>query len=468
MNAHVLLRATFAAISLAASVAFSQQVQTPRFAILNLSSGVYLQMDVQGLSGSEEPRIDTIRIRVKKDASLQDGGLMMASASLMVFWETVPLTVKGDEAITSAQVIQKIELPVLHSCSTCVDTLRALRVDTISYATYTSSALHRQIEPPHVNDQSLTPRILCMVDYAIPLCRTEQEGCRAELVQQFVKAWKAKAFAAIIEPSPINAFVYVSPWSQTTGKEEIPGIVAALPGNASNWIHVSRVQFATRSILKPPQEATPGSDVRLLPVWAIPDGAVRYVYNRSASPDLKILEGGDHRIVGSLLKIGNTLEASRKARPRGCLPPIVDTTLGKSSWLVLADSATEYSVESALLPTDFPFGSGRASAWRISGDTVWLDHSTTIPLPDLLAAAQAPSHATTKSVFGRCHLVRMQDGLALELDRAAEIRTVSADGRILSGWTRHPGGRSALPKVQGAAYVQVRAADLATTVPVLR
>ena len=467
MNACSLLRSTLLSTCLVASMAASQ-IQTPQFAILNLPSGTYLQMDVQGLSGTEEPRIDTIQIRLKKETTLSDGGLQQAKASLMVFWSKVPLTVNAPEAITSAQVIKKIELPAVPSCPTCDDTLKALRVDTISFAMYTSSALQRQFDPPHVDDISLTPRDYCVILYGLPACRTEKDGCKAELVQRFVNAWKAKAFAAILEPSATATFVYASPWSRTTGKEEIPGVATSRPGNASNWIDVSRAQFATRSILKPPQTPAPGQELTLLPMWSIPDGAVRYVYNRSASPDEKILEDGDHRVFGSLLKIGSTLDASRQARPRGCLPPIVDTSLGSSSWLVLADSASESALESALLPTDFPFGPDRESAWRISGDTVWLDGATTIRLPDLLAAAHVSSHATAAGAFERCRLVRTPDGIALDLDRASEVRAIAADGRILSAWARHPAGRTALSASRGVAFVQIRAAGLATTIPVLR
>lgn len=467
MNASHLFRSTLAAVGLAVSAA-SSQIQTPQFAILNLPSGVYLQMDVQGLSGTEEPRIDTIRIRFKNETASSDDDLLQARASLMVFWSKVPLTVTSAEAITSAQVIRKIELPHLSSCSTCTDTLRALRVDTISIATYTSSALRRQIDPPHVNDISLTPRIRCLIDYFIPRCSAEPDGCKAELVQQFVNTWKTKAFAAILYPTTVATLVYTSPWTRTTGKEDVPGVVAALPGNASNWIDVSREHFATRSILKPTQEPVPGQELTLLPMWSIPNGAVRYVYNRSASPELKILENDDLRVIEGILKIGRTIEASRSARPRGCLPPIVDTALGSSSWLVLADTASESALENALVPTGSPFGPWRASAWRISGDTVWLDHSTTIPLPDLLAAAQASSHATAVSASGRCRLVRTADGIALDLDRAAEVRTVAADGRILSAWSPRPAGRSALSASRGVAFVQIRATGLATTIPVLR
>jgi len=452
-----------------ASVAPEAQIQKPSFAILNLPSGVYLQMDVTGLSGSEEPVVDTARVILRDSTDNSDDGLFQVKATLMVMWSKVPLTVSSETKITEAQILRKLEFPIHSSCPTCNDTVRALRVDTIAFATPSSSVLWRQIAPPHINSLSLLPRMWCMIDYDAPFCNREKGGCRDMLVQQFIEAWKTKSYAAILEPSPIMTYVYVSPWSQTTGTEEqIAGIATASAGNAGNWIDVTRARLATRSVLKQPLAATSGTVPTILPLWNIPTGAVRYVYDRTASPEAKILETGDHRTVGSLLKIGSTMEVSRRARPRSCQPPLTDTTMGASSWLVLADSGSENALEQALTPTDVPFGPERSTAWRISGDTVWLDATTTIPLADLLAAAQAPAGVARHPASAGCRLSRTTEGFALELDTPAEVRIVSPGGQILSGWTLLPAGKHALPPTAGIAFAQVRAEGLRATLPLVR
>ena len=305
--------------------------------------------------------------------------------------------------------------------------------------------------------------------YAAPACEGEKGGCRDFYAQKFVEMWKTNPYAVILEPSPIMTLQYVSPWSQTTGKEDYAGIATPMVGNRGNWIDVTRVRMATRRILKQPPSTTREPALTVMPVWNIPTGAVRYVYNRTASPELKILENDDRRVFDSLLKIGKTLEVSREARPRGCVPPLPDTTMESSSWLVLADSASGDAIERAMIPNNIPFGSERTSAWKISGDTVWLDRDNTpIPLADLLAMAQAPAGVRADGISDGIRLARAGDGFALVLDREAEARIVGTDGRILSDWTRMEPGRHALPRTpEGVAFAQVRAVGIRATLPIV-
>jgi hypothetical protein len=470
MSPQQFLRVILVTVVLLAMAAPAQMLQKPTFAILNLPSGVYLQMDVTGLSGSEEPFIDTVHVLMRDGTTSSDDGLMQAKAALMVIWGKAAPATPSETTITEAQIVRKLDIPYRSSCTNCTDTLRALRVDTISIASYSSSAVVRQIAPPHVNAQSLTPRNHCLVKYALPACMGEEDGCRDQLVQEFVQKWKAKSYAAILEPSPIRTLVYVSPWSQTTGKEDFAGIATPLIGNRDNWIGVARSRLATDKILKQPTGPAPNaSAVALLPVWNIPTGAVRYIYNRTASPELKILEDTDRRVIGNLLKIGKTLDVSRNARPNGCLAPVPDTTMALSSWLVLADSASEGAIEQAMTPNSFPFGSPRSSAWKIAGDTVWLDGSTTIPLADLLAAAQGTTGVRPNARVAGFRLARTGDGFVLALDRDAEVRVTGASGQILSDWTPARAGRHALPTTAaGIAFAQVRAVGIRATFPLVR
>lgn len=469
MNPQQFLRAILVTILLLAMRAPAQMLQKPTFAILNLPSGVYLQMDVTGLSGSEEPFIDTVRVLLRDGITSSDDGLMQAKAAVMVVWGKAAPATPFETKITEAQIIRKLNIPYRSSCTNCTDTLRALRVDTISITSYSSSALVRQFAPPHVNALTLTPRNHCMVKYALPACMGEKDGCREQLVQEFVQKWKAKSYAAILEPSPIMTFVYVSPWSQTTGKEDFAGITTPMIGNRDNWIDVTRSRLATTKILKQPTAPAPNaSALALLPVWNIPTGAVRYIYNRTASPELKILEDTERRVFGNLLKIGKTLDVSRNARPNGCLAPFPDTTMASSSWLVIADSASEGAIEQAMIPNSIPFGSPRSSAWKIAGDTVWLDASTTIPLADLLAAAQGTTGVQPNVRATGFRLARTNEGFVLALDRDAEVRVTGANGQILSDWTPARAGRHALPTTAaGIAFVQVRAVGIRATFPLV-
>lgn len=470
MNPRQFLRSMLLSVGLLALGAHAQMLQKPTFAILNLPSGVYLQMDVTGLSGSEEPVIDTVRVLMRDGITGSDDGLKQAKASLMVFWGKVAPAKPFETKITEAQIIRKLEIPYRSSCDKCTDTIRALRVDTISIASYASSALTRQIDPPHVNSLSLTPRNYCLVKYAAPTCLGEKDGCRDFYARQFVEMWKAKPYANILEPSPIRTLQYVTPWSQTTGTEDYAGIATPMAGNRGNWIDVLRTRLATVKLLKQPPATAREPAPTDLPVWNIPTGAVRYIYNRTASPDLKILENDERRIFGDLLKIGKTLEVSREARPTGCVPPVRDTTMGLFSWLVLSDSLTEGAIERAMILNNIPFGSTRTSAWKISGDTVWLDDgSTTIPLADLLALAQGTTGVHAGTTPDGIRLVRATDGFALVLDRAAEARIVGTNGRILSDWTRMEPGRHMLPRTAGGiAFAQIRADGLRTTLPIVR
>lgn len=468
MIPHRIVRTALALVPLVAICATAQTAQ-PKFTVLNTASGIFLQMDVVGLSGSVEPRIDTIRVGMRDEVGYWDNGLAQVSAILQVTWSTIPLSVVGEAKITDAQITKRIEIPVRSTCPTCKDTVRAIKVDTIEYGTPITSAILRQVQPRHVNELSLTPRIHCVYDYMIPACDPGTDGCRRMLIQRFVDAWKAKAYAAIIEPAQIMTFVYVSPWSQTKGTEDFAGVVVPNAHNAANWIDVSRARFATRDIVKQPPFANPEPGITMLPVWNIPTGSVRYIYNRTASPELKILETSDHRTFGNLLKIGSTLEVSRIAKPRGCLAPIVDTTMGKSSWLVLADSASEGALEAALTPTEYPFGSERTSAWKISGDTVWLDQQTTIKLADLLAEARGGTRASRSAHVAPIRLEMTATGVALDLESEGSARIVGTDGRILSGWTSLPAGRSALDLPGNRlSIVQVRVGKSLETHPVVR
>jgi hypothetical protein len=320
-----------------------------------------------------------------------------------------------------------------------------------------------------VNALSLTPRRFCLIKYALPACEGEKGGCRDFYAQKFVEAWKTKSFAAILEPSPITTLQYVSPWSQTSGDEDYSGIATPMVGNRHNWIDVTRVRMATRRFLKQPPATTREPALTVMPVWNIPTGAVRYVYNRTASPELKIREDDDRRVFDSILKIGKTIDVSRDARPNGCAPLVPDTTMESSSWLVLADSASGDAIERAMIPNNIPFGSERTSAWKISGDTVWLDRDATpIPLADLLAMAQNPTSVRDGGISDGIRLARDGDGFALVLDREAEARIVGTDGRILSDWTRMRPGRHALPRTpEGVAFAQVRAVGIRATLPIV-
>jgi hypothetical protein len=266
-----------------------------------------------------------------------------------------------------------------------------------------------------------------------------------------------------------ESLVAVSPWTQTTGAEDFPEVVAPLGGNAHNWIDRAVVPLALDSLVTggvPPINC--GNGVCFYPPPTsvdLPIGPVRYVYQQPTDPFRGIAEGTDELFqVDSVMKVGPGLLLSGFVQRR-CGVPLVDSELSQESrWLVASDGSTADSLEASFrLPGFCEFS--RPGAWPLRDGRVEIAHGIWISLQELLpttAIGLRPGKSAEPS------LVRAGVALELELPAPAVVRAVDLSGREVLPAVEFASGRHALhlPASRSLMFVQVRIGMSTTTLPV--
>jgi len=433
----------------------------PHFAILNLPDSTYLQMEIDSLTDNRVPQIDSVKVEYS-GAVTDVNGLGVAVANLRVWWSFQWVTATTP-ALRVVQITQG--LPESKNAPLSGTTkVRALRVDTIYSWESGYQGPVKTARPAHVHHSS-SVHFMCTIDY---MCLAEDSTQRRNrLVSDFVATWKRSRFGAVLNPLVFMPFVYVSPWSQTTGKEDLTGIAVPMAGNRANWIDVRTQKLAVERNLLATESV--GSTIA---VYDIPTGFVRYVYNRIQSPELEVVEDGGSRRIDSLLKIGRTLSIQGSSRPYECDIPQIDSTMDDNSWLVLATSSEDSDVAKSLAPAIRACGMiGRTSAWKASGDTVWLE-GVPFSITELVALARSTSVAP-RAVRGEGIAARAMssaNGISLDLPASATVAITNLSGQILSTSRIFGAGRHEIPlnATRGMVLVRVAQGDLYTTISVLR
>jgi len=434
----------------------------PRFAILNLPDSTYLQMEVDDLSGTEVPKIDSVKVEYSGQI-VEANSLALATANLRVWWSFRQVAA-ATPAVRVAQITRALpeskNAPAWGSSS-----VRALRIETLfcNQSGWTESV--KVVAPPHVHNTGVAQRMMCARDY---MCIAEDSiQRRNRLVSEFAAAWKTARFGAILDPSQILTLVYVSPWNQTSGMEDLSGIVAPMAGDRANWIDVRTQRFDVRAIL-PTMESIKAPAA----VYDLPTGFVRYIYNRIASPELKILETSEAKQVDSVLKIGPTLRVEGSSRPYECDLPQIDSTMDDNSWLVLASSGDDTDVRKSMAPAIRGCGLiGRTSAWKVVGDTVWLEF-TPFRIDELVALVQSTSVSPRPAGSGlsTARVSGTERGVSIDLPAPADVSITNLAGREVASSRRLAAGRHELSigSTRGVVLVRIGGSGQAKTISVVR
>lgn len=315
---------------------------------------------------------------------------------------------------------------------------------------------------PHVDNSRTGPRILRDV---MTSCVAEEDSLRRRLaIEDFLAEWAARPARMILEPTWVMTLVATSPWTRTTGREDLPGIAAPLPGNRGNWLDLQAQMFLPRLLAKDAQPiaASAGADVVATTLYTLPTGLARYVYNRSADPRLWSLETDDPRWIDSVVKVGRTFEVYGSTRDLDEGLPWIDSLMGRNSWLVLASSPAVEAVDSAMRPTwELCQSRSRVRAWKIQDSLVWLDPKNSIPLAELLSMVRLASTSATPDTRNRsdlAHVSRDAHGVTIDLSRKASVRVVTPSGRIVLGGAALDAGRHRIEteSTRGILLVQIR------------
>jgi hypothetical protein len=185
-------------------------------------------------------------------------------------------------------------------------------------------------------------------------------------------------------------------------------------------------------------------------------GPAQYVYNRTNTPNMKILEDQGIRVVSdTLVKFGKSLYLQRSST-RGCGFPTNDSLAGRDSWFVVPDSTgSADAIEQALLPVMCGL---RNSAWRMSGDTVWLGKTKwPILLQDLLGTSSIQDKLLGSALGETPKLV----GARLELPWNATVVARDLSGRRLGASSALSAGSHELNLAghRGAFALEIRSQD---------
>ncbi|MCB9496225.1 MAG: hypothetical protein H6686_04985 [Fibrobacteria bacterium] len=453
----LLLAASFVGL---AGVARALPVQV-KFAILNLPDSSYLQMEVSGLDGTREPRIDSIVVRTNGKLS-DDPGPILAHANMDVHWSLVPSASLTSMEVRTAQIIQGIPHAPVPICKSCTDSTHSLVVDSLVSRPPRPDADSLFLDVPHVDNSRTLPVSLVVSDAS---CLFVEDSVRRRmLVEDFQDQWARHRMALeIAGTEPAETFAPVPYWRTTSGREDHHGFVLPWESNRGNWIHVEALPMGLVGTWKSGTSAPGGpNEIQIVDdYWEVPTGAASYVYDRTVNPDLKIQETTTRRQIDTLLKIGSTLRLDGTFRADADGNPFVDSLFQKDRWLILADSSNTEAILASLAPIhDYCMGRDRRLAWRITGDTVWLDPSTPIHRQTLLALVAPPSAVPDRArgfAAPAASLFRTPSGMSIRLEEPSSIRTISAHGRILSPWEPFPEGRHHLGSLARppAAFVQV-------------
>lgn len=450
----------------------SLALETPRFAILNLPDSTYLQMEVDAVPDSHLPGIDSVKLSTNGSLDTE-GGLVRRVGTLQVWWSFQALKEPLPSART-AQITRALPIPPDPSNSLLKST-HSLRIDAIEVNALGSASPERVTKIPHVDNSQTAPRII--KDVMASCVFLEDSVRRRTAIENFTAEWTQNSFRAILEPTWIMTLVAVSPWTRTTGLENLPGIAAPLPGNRGNWLDLqtqlfrpTRVGLDTKAVASRPALDIVVSNFE----YTLPTGWARYVYNRSADPWLKILETGSPRWVDSVVKIGPTLTVEGSTRDLDEGLPFVDSLMGKNSWLVLARSGATESVDSAMRPLDgLCQWRSRVRAWKMKDSLVWLNERDSIPLAQLMSLVQVgvtgiDSKADQPRSLARVY--RESGALSIDLSHSAAVRVLTPEGRAILPDASLEAGRHTLAtaSTRGLLLVQVRRGSTVETHRVIR
>lgn len=404
------------------------------FAVINTPDADYLQTEFSGLPAGMGVRIDSVAIQAL-DSSY--GGLR---ANLEVHWRWAQ---SGRDTIYPAARRMQF-LKELKFAETSGSTIVGWR-STLSLDTVWACQSGRCVIAP-------TPRLVRNYSRMLLDCMA---ACLArdssDIVNDIRARIGASGVALGLRPLQASVFPIRTAWIQTNGDEDIPTLCAKFPGNISNWISqdVFRFEVAPIAYTSASKPNIPRSlDYKTGPAW--------YAYNRTANPNLKILEDLDVRVVNdTLVKFGKSryLQGSNKTR---CGVGINDSLAGRDSWLVVPDSTgSAESIEQAMF---LGFCQARNSAWRMTGDTVWLGNGQwPILVQELLSTSGIrKENARSMSIDG---LALVGSRLELPWDASVAVRDLS--GRRLARFTALAAGSHLLDLAghRGAFVIDVRSLD---------
>ena len=435
-------------------------LETPRFAILNLPDSTYLQMELDAIPQSQLPAIDSVKLATTGILDTE-GGLVRRVGTLHVWWSFHVQQNPLAQART-VQITRAIPVPPEPSGSMFKNT-HSLRIDTLVVQSPGSTAPGRMTRIPHVDNSQTEPRMYTDIAASCPLL--EDSVRRRTAIENFTAEWTQNAYRAILEPTWVMTLVAVSPWTRTTGLENLPGIAAPLPGNRGNWLDLQAQLFRPTlvGLEARPFAARVSETIVTSTLYSLPTGWARYVYNRSADPWLKILETDGPRWVDSVIKIGPTLTVEGSTRDLDEGLPLVDSLMAKNSWLVLARSSAVESVDSAMRPTLLGLCEWRprVRAWKVKDSLVWLNETDSIPLAQLLSLVEVGVtgiDARANQAKSLARVFRESGALSIELARPASVRVVGPDGRSILRDASLEAGRHRIETrgAKGLLLVQVR------------
>jgi hypothetical protein len=451
-----------ASLALAAATPGLSRVlpEIPRFALLNLPDSTYLQMELDAVPQSQLPAIDSVTL-VTTGIRDTEGGLVRRVGTLHVWWSFHVQQNPLAQART-VQITRAIPVPPEPSGSMFKNT-HSLRIDTVVVQSSGSPTPDRVTKIPHVDNSQTTPRMY--TDIAASCSLLEDSVRLRTAIENFTTEWTQNAYRAVLEPTWVMTLVAVTPWTRTTGLENLPGIAAALPGNRGNWLDLQAQLFRPTRV---------GLDTKVIASrtaldivvsnfeYTLPTGWARYVYNRSADPWLKILETDSPRWIDSVVKIGPTLTVEGSTRDLDEGLPFVDSLMGKNSWLVLARSGAVESVDSAMRPTlGLCESRPRVRAWKIKDSIVWLNERDSIPLAQLLSLVEVGVTGIGEKADQAKSLARVYPeagSLSIELAKPASVRVLAPDGRSILRDASLGAGRHRIETsgTRGLLLVQVR------------
>ncbi|QQS07361.1 MAG: hypothetical protein IPK50_10780 [Fibrobacterota bacterium] len=403
------------------------------FAVINTPDADYLQTEFSSLSTGIGVRIDSVSIQVL------DTNRGTVRSNLEVHWRWA--TGSKDSVFPLSRRVQFLDpLQTPYALAPMYKSRSAIRVDTV----WTCQNGRCMIAP--------TPKVVANYTSASIYCTG---GCLSQdslsIVREIRDRIEATGVALALHPLQASILPIRSAWMQTTGDEEIANLSAKLSGNVANWISQDVFRFEVSPIAY-----TTASKPNIPRSLDYKTGPAQYAYNRTASPNLKILEDQDVRVVGdTLVKFGKSLYLQRSPLQR-CGFPTNDSLVGRDSWFVVPDSTGGAdAIEQALLPVMCGL---RSSAWRMSGDTVWLGKTKwPILLQDLLRIS---------SIDGKLLKVPSGDaprlvGSRLELAWGATVVARDLSGRRLGSSSALTAGSHELDLAghRGAFVLEIRSLD---------
>ncbi|MBK9578364.1 MAG: hypothetical protein IPK50_10790 [Fibrobacterota bacterium] len=401
------------------------------FVVINTERVDYLQSEFSQLSGGGGVVLDSISIR------RQERGLYEKGVTLEVHWRWAQ--VGRDSVFPAVRRVQFLDtLPLTLEYAPVGAIVRMVaKVDTV----WTCNDGRCQIAQTPKVVQNYEPHpVMCAI-----ACVQEDSATVATRVRDRLRT---TGLAVGLKPVMTERPTLLVGWRQTTGEELLTGICEKLPGNRGNLVAPDLARFDVSSIYDPARKLG-------LP-WSIDylTGPVKYVYNRRNDPADMIFEAGPWLVNDTLVKFGRSLRLSGNTR-RVCGRVINDSAVTLDSWLVVPDSGRVEAVDRALSPG---FCGQRNSAWRMTGDTVWLGKVRwPILLEDLLGTASLRDPDQESAGFKSPRVV----GTRLELPFDALVTARSPSGRILAGRALLAAGSHELDLawLRGAFVVEIRTPD---------